>query len=211
MTQFNGLRDAIIEGNVEIAGELVTELLDQGVAPLEIIDLGLVAGMNIVGDSFRDGDMYLPEVLMAARAVSLGMEKVKPFISKEDIKPKGTIIIATVRGDLHEIGKNLVAMILETGGFDVVNLGVDISPEAFVEAAKKYQPKFVCMSALLTTTMMAMKETIDLLAKEGLRDKVKVLVGGAPISQEFATKIGADGYGADAMMTKELCMKMVSN
>ncbi len=211
MTQFDGLREAIIEGDVETAGVLVTELLGQGVLPLEIIDLGLVSGMNFVGERFRDGDMYIPEVLMAARAVSVGMEKVKPFISKEDVKPKGTVIIATVRGDLHEIGKNLVAMILETGGFDVVNLGVDISPDAFVDATKKYQPQFVCMSSLLTTTMMAMKETIDLLEEEGLRDRVKVLVGGAPISKEFAASIGADGYGADAIETKELCMQMISN
>jgi len=211
MASFDGLKEAVIEGDIESTASIINELLDSGSPPLDIINQGLVSGMNTVGERFRDGDMYLPEVLMSARAVSTGMDAVRPLISIDDVPPKGTVVIATVKGDLHEIGKNLVAMILETGGFTVINLGVDVPPENFIKAVKDHNPKFVCMSSLLTTTMMSMKDTIDLLISEGLRDSVKVFVGGAPISKEFADRIGADGYGADAMATKEICLKMIAN
>ncbi len=209
MEDFTMLRDAIIEGDLGETKVLTYHLIEQGNEPLAIINHGLLAGMTIVGERFKEGDMYIPEVLMSGKAVSLGMEIVRPLISEADVPPKCTIVIATVQGDLHEIGKNLVAMILETGGFNVINLGADVAPADFVAAIKQYDPKIVCMSALLTTTMMAMKDTIDLLIKEGLRDQVKVFIGGAPISQEFALKIGADGYSADAMSAKTLCLKAV--
>jgi 5-methyltetrahydrofolate--homocysteine methyltransferase len=209
MDDFTILRDAIIEGYLDETSALTYKLIEQGKEPLDIINYGLLEGMTIVGERFKEGDMYIPEVLMSGKAVSLGMEIVRPLIAEADVPAKCTIVIATVQGDLHEIGKNLVAMILETGGFNVINLGADVSPADFLAAVKEHNPKIVCMSALLTTTMMAMKDTIDLLIKEGLRDKVKIFIGGAPISQEFAAKIGADGYSADAMSAKALCLKAV--
>lgn len=210
MASYEEVSRAVISGNEASVKELVQSLVDGGKDPLEIINEGLIAGMNIVGTRFKNGEMFVPEVLMAARAMSAGVDIVKPLISDTDMPSIGKVVIATVKGDLHDIGKNLVAMMLESAGFTVINLGVDVSPEQFAEAVKEHNPDIVAMSALLTTTMLAMQETIDLLKEQGLRDKVKVIVGGAPISQDFADEIGADGYAPDAASASDLCKQLVS-
>ncbi len=208
MSDLTKLADTVFRGDFGNAGQITKELIDSGVEPLTIINQGLIAGMDIVAPKFKAGEMFVPEVMMAARAMAVGMEVVKPLIQDADIPSKGTVLIGTVAGDLHDIGKNLVIMILESGGFKVVDLGVDVSVEKFVAAAKQYNPQVIGMSALLTTTMTAMKDTIDALTEAGLRKNLKVIVGGAPLSQEFASQIGADGYAADAMAAKELCEKL---
>lgn len=207
MATLTDLCQSIVTGNVAQAKELTQALVDAGTAPLEIINDGLIAGMNIVGPRFKNGEMFVPEVLMSAKAMAVGMEIVKPLLSDTDMPSRGTIVLGTVKGDLHDIGKNLVGMMLEGSGFKVVDLGIDIAPEKFVEAIKEHNPQIVAMSALLTTTMPAMKDTIDLIKEKGL--KVKCIVGGAPVSQGFADEIGADGYAPDAASAAELCTKLV--
>jgi 5-methyltetrahydrofolate--homocysteine methyltransferase len=172
--------------------------------PLEIINQGLVAGMNVVGPRFKAGEMFVPEVLMSAKALHAGMELVKEKLVDFEMPSEGKVVIGTVKGDLHDIGKNLVAIMLESSGYDVVNLGVDIPPEKFAEAVKEHNPQVVGLSALLTTTMLAMKETIDYLKEEGLRDQVKVIIGGAPVTEDFSVEIGADGYAPDGGSAVEL-------
>jgi 5-methyltetrahydrofolate--homocysteine methyltransferase len=154
--------------------------------------------------------MFVPEVIMSAKAMSAGVDAVKPFIKGEGIKAPGVVVIGTVKGDLHDIGKNLVCMILESAGFKVIDLGVDNSAEQFIEAVKEHNPQVVGMSALLTTTMPFMKETIDAFVEEGIRDTVKIIVGGAPVSRQYAEEIGADGYGEDAISARDLCVNLLS-
>jgi len=209
MASYEELASSVIKGNAPKVIELTKSLVESGCDPLEIINQGLISGMNVVGARFKVGEMFVPEVLMAARAMSSGVEIVKPLIAEGDMPSAGKVVLGTVKGDLHDIGKNLVHMMLESAGFEVLNLGVDISPEKFAEAVKEHQPDVVAMSALLTTTMLAMKDTIDVLVEEGLRDKVKVIVGGAPISDEFAKEIGADGYAPDAASATELCKNLI--
>jgi 5-methyltetrahydrofolate--homocysteine methyltransferase len=208
MANFEALVQSVMDGKEAQVKEQTKALIDGGVSPLEIINQGLIAGMNIVGARFKTGEMFVPEVLMCARSMAAGIELVKPLIAAEDMPNKGTIVLGTVKGDLHDIGKNLVGMMLESGGFKVINLGIDIAPEKFVEAVKEYNPEIVAMSALLTTTMPHMKDTIELIKEEGL--KVKCIIGGAPISQDFADKIGADGYSPDAASAVELCNKLLA-
>lgn len=209
MSDFNKLADAVFRGSFGEAETITKELINNGSAPLDIINQGLIAGMDIVAPKFKAGEMFVPEVMMAAKAMSVGMEVVKPLINDTDIPSKGTIVIGTVAGDLHDIGKNLVIMILESGGFKVIDLGVDVPIEKFVEAVKEHNPQIVGLSALLTTTMPAMQSTIDAFKEAGLRDNVKVIVGGAPLSPEFANQIGADGYASDAMVAKDLCERLI--
>jgi 5-methyltetrahydrofolate--homocysteine methyltransferase len=208
MANFEALVQSVMDGNETQVKEQTKALVDGGVSPLEIINLGLIAGMNVVGARFKVGDMFVPEVLMSAKSMAAGVEIVKPLIAAEDMPNKGTIVLGTVKGDLHDIGKNLVGMMLESGGFKVINLGIDIAPEKFVAAVKEHKPQIVAMSALLTTTMPHMKDTIELIKEEGL--KVKCIIGGAPISQDYADKIGADGYSPDAASAVELCTKLLA-
>jgi len=210
MANYEELSKGVIAGNLAKVKEMTQALLDGGSDPLEIINQGLIAGMSVVGARFKNGEMFVPEVLMAAKAMSGGVEIVKPLITDADMPSVGKVLLGTVKGDLHDIGKNLVGMMLESGGFTVVNLGIDISPEQFVAAVKEHNPGIVAMSALLTTTMLHMKDTIELLKEEGLRDKVKVIVGGAPISQDFADEVGADGFAPDAASATELCKRLLS-
>jgi len=210
MVDFDEIRKSVFEGQVEKTRNLATSLVQSGKDPLSVINDGLIAGMNEVGIKFKAGEMFVPEVIMSAKAMSAGVEAVKPFIKGEEIQAPGVVVIGTVKGDLHDIGKNLVCMILESAGFKVIDLGVDKSPEQFIEAVKEHQPHIVGMSALLTTTMPAMKETIDAFVEAGIRDKVKIIVGGAPVSRQFAEEIGADGYGEDAISARDLCIKLVS-
>ncbi|MDR9756711.1 MAG: corrinoid protein [Thermoanaerobacterales bacterium] len=211
MATFEDLAQSVIEGNVDKVKSLAQSLLDAGSNPLEIINKGLIAGMNVVGARFKAMEMFVPEVLMCAKAMSAGMEVVKPHIAEQEVQTSGKIIIGTVKNDLHDIGKNLVAMMLESSGFEVINLGIDLSPSQFVEAIKEHKPDIVGLSALLTNTLPFMKDTIDAIEEAGLRDQVKVIIGGAPVTQEYADKIGADGYAPEAASAAELCKKLVAN
>ena len=177
---------------------LTQRALDEGLTPAQVLKGGLIAGMDMVGRDFKAGELYVPEVLVAAKAMHAGMDVLRPLLVGEDVPTTGRFLIGTVQGDLHDIGKNLVAMMLEGAGFEVLDLGINIAPGAFVEAIKEKEPQLVGMSALLTTTKEAMKVTIEAIAQAGLRDRVKIMVGGAPVTARFAEEIGADGYAPDA-------------
>ncbi|MBS4025703.1 MAG: corrinoid protein [Clostridia bacterium] len=211
MANFEKVSVAVFEGNLNNVVQLVKECIDNKIDPLDIINKGLIAGMSVVGQRFKAGDMYVPEVLMAAKAMRAGVDVVKPLIAEGEIPNKGTIVIGTVKGDLHDIGKNLVGMMMESSGFQVINLGVDISPERFAAAVKEHKPQVVGMSALLTTTMLAMKDTIEVLTEEGIRDSVKVIIGGAPVTADFAKEIGADGFAPDAASAAELAENLINS
>lgn len=207
---FLELSEYVLAGDVGKVAEGTKWMLEHGVEPLSIINEGLIPGMNTVGVLFKKGDMFVPEVMRCAKAMSGGVALIKPLIAERDIPSRGTVIIATVRGDLHDIGKNLVVMMLESQGFRVVDLGVNISPEQFVSAVEKHQPQVIGMSALLTTTMPGMSETIKALEEAKLRDQVKIMIGGAPVTAAFASQIGADGYAPDAGSAVELCGSFVA-
>ncbi len=211
MANYAELAQSVIEGQRDQVKTLVTNLIAAGNNPLEIVNEGLIEGMNVVGVRFKAGDMYVPEVLMAAKSMSGGLEIVRPLISEADQKSKGKIVLGTVKGDLHDIGKNLVGMLIESGGLEVINMGVDVSAEDFIDAIIEHEPDILALSALLTTTMPAMKDIIELLEEEELRDKVKVIIGGAPVSREYADEIGADGYAPDAGSAVELCKQLLAS
>jgi 5-methyltetrahydrofolate--homocysteine methyltransferase len=200
----------ILEGDAEQTSKLVKKALDDGLPPGEIMDNGLLVGMTEVGVRFRAGDMFVPEVLMSAEAMQAGTTLLRPLLAGAGARQVGKVLLGTVKGDLHDIGKNLVAMMCEGSGFEVIDIGFNADPEKFVEAVKKHQPEIVGMSAMLTTTMRAMGYTIKALEEAGLRDRVKVMVGGAPVDAEFAKRIGADGYGSNAPAGAELAKKFVS-
>lgn len=190
--------------------ELVEQALDGGMGPREILD-GLSGGMSIVGQKYETGEFFIPDMLAAAEAVEAAMELLKPHLAKAGIESKGKFVIATVKGDQHDIGKNIVAIMLGGVGFEVIDLGADVSPDRIVAAVQEEGAEFLGLSALLTTTMVSMKETIDKLNDAGLRSQVKVLIGGAPTSAEFAQEIGADGYGKDAFQAVEVAEKLRLN
>jgi 5-methyltetrahydrofolate--homocysteine methyltransferase len=188
----------LYEGEDEVVAGLVQQALDQNMMPEDILAGGLVAGMDEVGKDFKAGDLYVPEVLIAARAMHAGMDVLRPLLADSDASSAGKFLIGTVKGDLHDIGKNLVKMMIEGAGFQTEDLGTDIDPADFVAAVKKHEPDILGMSALLTTTMVNMTATIEALEEAGLRDSVKVMVGGAPVTKKFAQQIGADAYAPDA-------------
>ena len=188
----------LYNGEEEKVASLVRQALDQGMAPGTILSDGLIAGMDEVGKDFKADVLYMPEVLVAARAMQAGMDVLRPLLAESDVTGAGKYLIGTVEGDLHDIGKNLVRMMLEGAGFQTVDLGKDVKPEAFVAAVREHQPNILGLSALLTTTMPAMKTTIEALEEAGLRDSVKIMVGGAPVTATFAEEIGADAYAPDA-------------
>jgi 5-methyltetrahydrofolate--homocysteine methyltransferase len=202
------IAEALIEGEDDIVDERTQAALAAGVDALEVMDSGLIAGMALVGIKFRENFIFVPEVLACARAMKAGMAHIEPILSAAGIEPAGKVVMGTVKGDLHDIGKNLCIMMLRGAGFEVIDLGVDVSPDDFIEAVETHKPGVMGMSALLTTTMPNMGKTIDAFVDEGLRDTVKMIVGGAPVTPEFAEDMGADGYGKDAMacvaITKEL-------
>jgi 5-methyltetrahydrofolate--homocysteine methyltransferase len=208
-TIYEQLYTAILEGQSDKTPGLAQKALDQGLAPKDILDNGMVVGMNEVGARFKAGDMFVPEVLMSAEAMQAGLKVLRPHLISSGAKLIGKIVIGTVKGDLHDIGKNLVGMLCEGAGFEVIDLGFNIEPEKFVEAIKQHQPQIVGLSALLTTTMRAMGHTIKALEEAGLRDKVKIMVGGAPVDAAFAKRIGADGYGSNAPAGADLAKKLV--
>jgi 5-methyltetrahydrofolate--homocysteine methyltransferase len=189
---------SLLTGDDKKIVEQVTQAIEEKVPTTEILDDGLIAGMNVVGQKFRNDEMYLPEVLLSARAMTAGVTLLKPLLIAEEVPSRGKVILGSVKGDLHDIGKNLVGIMLEGAGFDVTDLGIDVSPEKFVEAAVEEDASVIGVSSLLTTTMSNMKGVVDLLGERSLSGKVKVLVGGAPLTEEFAQSIGADGYGYDA-------------
>ena len=199
---------ALIEGDNITVDRLTTEALEDGVPALEIMDDGLIAGMGIVGIKFREGFVFVPEVLVSARAMKAGMAHIEPILAASGVEPIGTVIMGTVQGDLHDIGKNLCIMMLRGGGFRVINLGVNTSPAEFLDAVRSSNARLVGMSALLTTTMPNMAKTVEAFKDAGLRDEVRFMVGGAPVTPEFAEDVGADGYGKDALACVDLAKEL---
>lgn len=198
MAKYQELADAILRGDNIKSKEYTQELVGKNIPAGDILSEGLIAGMDVVGKKFKANEMYIPEVLIAARAMHAAMDILKPLLAETGAPTKGIAVIGTVQGDLHDIGKNLVSMMLEGAGFTVVDVGVDISAEKFVEAAKENKAQIIGLSALLTTTMPSMKEVIEALRKDPATKNVKIIIGGAPVTQEYADSIGADGYAADA-------------
>jgi corrinoid protein of di/trimethylamine methyltransferase len=207
--RYTELADMVVEGNVEGVKRLAAECISAQVSAHDVLNKGLLPGMDVVGRLFRDGEMFIPEVLMSARAMSGAMELLKPLLSETDTKGFGTVVIGTVEGDIHNIGKDLVAMMLEGAGFRVINLGIDVKPEAFVEAAREHHADIVAMSALLTTTMSRMRTTVEALNEAGLREHVKIMAGGAPVSEDFVKAIGGDAYASDAAIAVEKARALV--
>jgi len=198
----------LYNGEEEKVAQLVQKALDEGMSPQAVLNDGLIAGMDVVGRDFKNGDLFVPEVLIAARAMQAGMDVLRPLLAQADVPTVGRYVIGTVEGDLHDIGKNLVKMMLEGAGFQTIDLGVDVKPAQFVEAVREHQPKVIGMSALLTTTMVNMKATIEALEEAGLRESVKIMVGGAPVTVAFAEEIGADAYAPDAPTAVEVARKL---
>jgi corrinoid protein of di/trimethylamine methyltransferase len=198
MQDLKQLHDAVISGDAKLAREITEQALQQGTEPLKLVNEYMVPAMDEVGRRFECNEYFVPELLLSARAMKAALELVRPLLAAAGAKPVARVVIGTVKGDLHDIGKNLVAAMLEGGGFEVIDLGVNVTPEKFITAARDKDAQIIAMSALLTTTMPAMKTTIEEISKAGLRDKVKVLIGGAPITQKYAEEIGADGYSDNA-------------
>jgi 5-methyltetrahydrofolate--homocysteine methyltransferase len=197
------ISEELQNGNYIDVPKMTQEALDQGISPAMILSDALVAGMDVVGEKFRRDELFMPEVLIAAKAMQAAMTVLRPKLVETGVETAGTIVIGTIQGDLHDIGKNLVGMLFEGAGYQVIDLGVDVAPARFVEAARTHKPDFVGLSALLTTTMPRMKDVVESLVEAGLRDCVKVMVGGAPVTEKFAQDIGADGYAPDAASAVE--------
>ena len=211
MSILNEISENIQKGKSKIVKELVQQALDEGVKPAEILDLGLLAGMNIVGEKFKNSEIYVPEVLVAARAMNMGSQILKPHLVEAGVVATGKVCIGTVRGDLHDIGKNLVKMMMEGKGLEVIDLGTDVAPETFISTAIEQDCRVICCSALLTTTMGVMEEVVKAAEDAGIRSKVKIMIGGAPVSEEFRIKIGADCYTVDAASAAEAAVKLCNN
>ena len=198
MADYDGIMQLLMAGDSDGVTTKVKKALEEGTAAGEILNNGLIKGMDIVGDKMQSGDMFIPEVLMAAKCMSDAVEILKPLLGDDAVGAAGRVVIGTVKGDLHDIGKNLVKMMMESAGFVVTDLGVDVAPEDFIKAIRENEADIVALSALLTTTMPMMQQTIDAIKEGGLRQQVKIMIGGAPVTQKFADDIGADGYAADA-------------
>ncbi len=208
MSIINEISENLQKGKAKIVKELVQKALDESVSPAEILDGGLLHGMNIIGEKFKNNEVYVPEVLVAARAMNMGTQVLKPYLQAAGVEANGKVCIGTVQGDMHDIGKNLVKMMMEGKGLEVVDLGTDVAPEAFVQAAKEQNCQVICCSALLTTTMDVMAEVVKAAEAAGIRDTVKIMVGGAPVSEEFAKKIGADCYTSDAASAADAAVEL---
>lgn len=200
MKELQDLAQSVEQGQVKKVSGLTQQLIDSGVSPQTILNDGLIAGMTVVGEKMRSGEMYLPEVLQSASAMHGSLKILKPHLVREGAQSRGKIMVGTVKGDMHDIGKNLVSIMLQGAGFDIVDLGLNVPPQKFVEAIIAHQPAILGLSAMLTTTMLNMKTTIEAINAAGLRSNVKVIIGGAPVSQKFADEIGADGYARDAVL-----------
>ena len=200
MKELQDLAQLLEQGQARKVAELTQQLVDSGVSPQLILNDGLITGMAVVGEKMRVGEMYLPEVLQSASAMQGSLKILKPHLLREGVQPRGKILVGTVKGDMHDIGKNLVGIMLQGAGFEIVDLGLNVPPQKFIEAITTHQPAILGLSAMLTTTMLNMKTTLDAINAAGLRSKVKVIIGGAPVSQKFADEIGADGYARDAVL-----------
>jgi 5-methyltetrahydrofolate--homocysteine methyltransferase len=209
-TEMQAISAALIDGDHATVDALTREALAAETPALEVMDDGLIAGMGLVGIKFRENFIFVPEVLACARAMKAGMAHIEPILSASGVKPLGKVVMGTVKGDLHDIGKNLCIMMLRGAGFEVIDLGVDTSPDAFIEAVEEHRPELMGMSALLTTTMPNMGKTIEAFLDAGLRDDVKIMVGGAPVTQAFADDMGADGYGKDAVACVTLAKALMA-
>ncbi|MCC8104779.1 MAG: corrinoid protein [Clostridiales bacterium] len=211
MSKITEVAELVEKGKAKLVGPAVQAALDEGCDPMDILNQGMIDTMGIVGEKFKNGEIFVPEMLVAARAMKKGVEVLKPHLASGSTGANGKVIIATVSGDLHDIGKNLVAMMIESAGFEVVDLGVDVSTDKVIEAYKENpDTKIICLSALLTTTMPAMKDTVTALNEADFRSNIKVMVGGAPITQEFADEIGADGYSEDAASAASLAKRLAA-
>jgi 5-methyltetrahydrofolate--homocysteine methyltransferase len=208
MENLNQIYEAVLEGDMGSTSEYVQTAVDAGIPAADILQEGLITAMGEVGRLFEDGEYFVPEMLISARAMKAGLEIIKPMLVDSGVEPVGKVVIGTVKGDLHDIGKNLVAMMMEGAGFEIIDLGTDVGPDQFVEAAKG-GADIIGLSALLTTTMPSMENTIQALQKAGVRDQVKIVVGGAPLTSEYAEKIGADGYAPDASQAASLAKLLV--
>lgn len=209
MSIFDEISQGLQRGRANLVKELVQKAVDEGAAAQEIIDKGLLAGMNIIGEKFKKNEIYVPEVMIAARAMSAGTELLKPLLVSEGKQTVGKACIGTVKGDMHDIGKNLVKMMMEGKGIEVIDLGTNVSPEKFLETAVNEKCDLVCCSALLTTTMGVMGEVVKAFENAGIRDKVKIMIGGAPVTQQFCDEIGADSYTPDAATAAEVAVEFL--
>jgi len=210
MEIFNTIADEVQKGNSDSVQELIKKSLLKDVPVEEILNNGLIKGMEIVSEKFKNNEIFIPEVLVSAKAMNTGLTILKPLLAESNVKPLGKVVIGTVRGDLHDIGKNIVAMMLQGAGFEIIDLGADVPKEKFLESVKKESANILGMSALLTTTMLYMKEVIETAKEEGLRQDIKVIIGGAPVTEAYAAQIGADGYAPDAASAVDLT-KMLLN
>ena len=205
------IAETLITGNADKVVTLTKEALDAGASPQEILDKGLLAGMDVVGQRFKTGEMFIPEVLRCVKCMHSSMEILRPLLAETGAESIGTFVIGTVKGDLHDVGKNLVGMMFEGAGFNVIDLGIDKEPQAFVDAIKEHKAKLVGLSALLTTTMPKVGETINAIKEAGIRDQVKIMVGGAPVTAAFAEKVGADGYASNAASAVEKAKQLLGS
>ena len=195
---YQELQECVIAGRQQKVAELTERFLEDGVPPRDLLHDGLLPGMAVVGRKFEDGEFFIPEMLLAARALNAGLDLLKPLLEESDIQPVARVVLGTVKGDIHDIGKNLVAIMLRGGGFEVIDAGVDVAPDRFIELVRESGADLVGLSALLTTTMPAMQDTIDAFVARGVRETVKIIVGGAPVTEAYALQIGADGYARNA-------------
>jgi 5-methyltetrahydrofolate--homocysteine methyltransferase len=209
MMRLDDIADSLIRGDANEAARLTREALDAGFAPDAVLERGLMAGMSVIGVKFKNNEIFVPEVLVAARAMKAGMQHLEPILAACGIQPAGKYLIGTVKGDIHDIGKNLVVMMLTGAGFEVIDLGVNVPASKFMEAIEAHQPDIIGLSALLTTTMIQMKHNLQAFRDAGVLDRVKVMVGGAPVTAAFAKEIGADEYGKDAAEATEKALKLI--
>ncbi len=211
MFNFQELSNALIVGNAKRVKELTDQGIKENISAKELLEKGLISGMSVVGEKFKNREFYIPDILIAARAMHVGLDILKPLLAKSNSDYAGKVVIGTVAGDLHDIGKNLVTMMLEGAGFQIIDLGIDVSIEKFLEAIKRENPDIIALSALITTTMASMKDILIALQESGLRNQVKVMIGGAPITQKFADQIGADGYAQDAATAVDVAKRLVNH
>lgn len=208
MSIFIEISENLQKGKAKIVKELVQKAIDDGLPAVQILNESLLAGMNVIGEKFKNSEVYVPEVLVAARAMNQGMMLLKPFLVEDGVQSKGKVCIGTVQGDLHDIGKNLVKMMMEGKGLEVIDLGTDVTPEAFVQAAIENECSIICCSALLTTTMSVMADVVKAAEAAGIRDKVKIMIGGAPVTEQYCTEIGADRYTSDAASAADAAVEL---
>jgi 5-methyltetrahydrofolate--homocysteine methyltransferase len=209
MFDYQEIGNALIACDQTRVLELTDAALKEDCPAIDILNNGLIAGMDVVGEKMQSGEMFIPEVLMAAKVMTAALDVLKPLLGDEGMASKGSVVIGTVKGDLHDIGKNLVSMMFKSSGIQVFDEGVDVSPEKFVEKLKEHKPDLICLSALLTTTMPMLKATIDAVVESGLRDTVKIMIGGAPVTMDFANSVGADGYAPDAGSAVKMAKSLI--